>query len=301
MDIWHDISNILVEEKQPKQSIPLTSAITAYLLRKAISDDPGLQKEADILRRLLDPLYSNEDTAKVFQGFHLFTPHVPGEIKDRYEALKKEINHENPDILIIGACGLSPLGLVHSAENPGAWVFDTDLEALIRTRGSIDIPAPENYHLQTLDLLDKRAVAEFGDRLRKHASEHGSKSLGVVAEGLTFYLDDKERDILNRNLHLLAERSGLASDTKYFFDYFTWPVSSKKRDFIQNKEHPLWDNFMRLVKSISSGQKCFIATPKDVVKYLTTQNFINARHSRYCSKGIAHNIYVCEHKNGKQD
>ncbi|MCK4670339.1 MAG: hypothetical protein KAT43_03970 [Nanoarchaeota archaeon] len=302
MDIWRDIYNIVLNDQKPKDNIPLTSTITAYLLRKAMGKNPGYKKEAGILDKFLSPIFNDEQIQAAYKGFHIFSPDVSDELLNRYEAIKKELDDTKPDLLIVGACGLSPLGLAYAMENPDKQVVDTDLSEIVVTRQIPTFPKPSNHQISRLDLLDEEAIKEFGQRIREAASATGLESLAIVIEGLTFYLDDEQRERLNKNLQTLVKKIKPENpEATFIFDYFTWWQPSRDRDIKSNSDHSLWKIFQNLTKNITSGQKCFMKDIEEVKEYLATQNFINIRHSRYSAKGNAHNVYVCEYRSKKNE
>ncbi|MBW3011018.1 class I SAM-dependent methyltransferase [Candidatus Woesearchaeota archaeon] len=299
MDVWQDVYRTIVKGEPSERQLQLTSTISSYLVRKAIGDDPRLAQEAEILDRFLAPLFENDEIRATFEGFHIFSPHAAGELLNRYKSIKQELDDIKPDILVVGACGLSPLGLVYAQENPDKHVIETDLFEVESARQKADVKRPTNYQLMKLDLLDIDNIKDFSHRIKGAATVTGLESIAFVTEGLTFYFDDRERSILNRNLQVLSKIIRPDKHASFIFDYFVWPVPSRERDFKKDEGHPIWESFQRLVSNITVGQKCFMKTIEEVKRYLAQQNFINVRHSRYSRNGNAHNIFICDYRDNK--
>lgn len=299
MDVWQDVYRTIIKGEPSERQLQLTSTISSYLVRKAIGEDPQLSQEAEVLDIFLAPLFENEEIRITFEGFHIFSPHVAGELLNRYKSIKQELNDLNPEILVVGACGLSPLGLVFAHENPDKHVIETDLRVVENTRHNAGLSRPSNYQLMRLDLLDIDDIKDFSHRIKGAAAVTGLESIVFVTEGLTFYFDEEERALLNRNLQILSRIIRPDNHSTFIFDYFVWPVSSRERDFRKNENHPIWKPFQRLVSNITVGQKCFMNTIEDVKRYLAEQNFINVRHSRYSRNGNAHNIFICDYRDNR--
>ncbi|MBW3014332.1 hypothetical protein KY335_03765, partial [Candidatus Woesearchaeota archaeon] len=270
MDVWQEIFNIIVYGKAVKKNIPITSTITAYLLREGIGKKSSFQNELHILDKFLSPLYENKQIHTAYNGFNIFTPHVKADMLNRYEAIKKEISAIKPDILIIGACGFSPLGLAYAMENPGKYVIDTDLADIIYARKILEAGSPKNYNIQILDLLDEKSVASFCKKIKDIIPSVCSKSMAIVAEGLTFYFDEKQREILNKNLHTLAKEIKPENpSSKFILEFYISERPSKERDFKPSSIDPyLFKIFYKISRNITSGQKCFMKSVDEVKKHL---------------------------------
>ena len=262
------------------ESIELTGVITNRLLCNGMN--PSLKKDKEYLDKLFDSLCLDEDAMAGLEAMKDFLPNVPGEIFDRYQAIKKEIESiEGLENLIIGACGLSPLGLIF-AENKELRVYDTDLKNIVSYRKGLKLGG-SNYHLGQLDLLDRRQMQAFASSLCKGKT-------ALVVEGLTFYLNDAQREKLHNNFKTLSEHLGW--DVDFVFDYFVSDRSARERDTVKDENNERWRNFAKLAGNVHDEQQCFFKTRNQVIGYLRKEGFIDMRASSYSGKDNAHTIFV---------
>jgi O-methyltransferase involved in polyketide biosynthesis len=268
----------------PKARIESTCLITNRLFYSAAHENADYVKDAETANALFEQLEISKDDKIGLTAMCIFLPKVPGEILNRYCAIKhelKEIEEHGLDNLVIGACGLSPLGLIF-AENQKLNVYDTDLRNIIEYRRSIGLNKNANYHINVLDLLDEQRVNEFARSLP------GGKT-ALVIEGLTFYLEDSLRKKLHSNIKLIADyQPGLS----VVCDYFLAELPARKRDARRNEIHPDWPFFANIIKNVHDDQKCFFKTRDEVVNYLTEEGFNDVKASSTSYEGNAHTVFT---------
>lgn len=281
-----------LETNELEKSIELTGAITNRLLTYGI----GTQKEYSLELKILEKLFSGIPQHKGFESMKMFIPKVPIEILNRYNAIKTEVKRINPKLLLTSACGLSPLGLVIATEHPEIEVKDSDLSDVTKYRKSLNLTTPNNYSLDSLNLLDQNSISEYLQRNKRQTSK-----LVFIVEGLTFYLGDEQRVLLNKNLQYIA-RSFLKDRGKvyFIFDYFISDVLARERDKVTPLDHPDLKSFKDLFSNVHNGQKAFFKSRDQVKLYLTSQNFSNIRISPVSHENNAHTVFVCEPKEDKK-
>ncbi len=278
--------SLLYTEKTEMHRIELTSAVTNRLLRHGIGSKAGYDKDVELLDKLFAGIKVNEGAMRGFKALPVFIPDVPEEIVNRYDAIKSEIQELNLDALVVGACGLSPLGVSIHSVDPHLTVYDTDLEEVVQYRMPLISSNPPTYYLLEWDLLSLDAPSFAGAV---------GKKVGVVVEGLTFYLDNNQRRVLNNNLQKLKEQISFDKPIAFIFDYYVSEQSAKQRDTRVLLEHPEWPFFLSLLSNVHESQKAFFKSREEIVDYLFSQNYKNVRVSPLSKKGNAHTIFVCEY------
>ncbi len=277
------------KNKNERRRIELTGAITNRMLRFGIPCDKKYEQDIELLEKIYSGMAKNAVLKNGFEAFKIFVPKVPGEIFNRYEAIRHELRQLDLDTIIVGACGLSPVGLLAARENPKTNVYDTDLSEVVEYRRALQIPAPERYTLMELDLLN----TENNDlsKIQK------GKNVAIVVEGLVFYLDEEKRKQFNRNLQKIAEKVS-SGDVTYVFDVYVADQPSRIRDTVVNPEHPQWKDFMNLVSNVYEGQKAFFKTRQEAIDFLRSEGYKNPRVSSQSRQDSAHTIFVCEYDIG---
>jgi len=273
-------------ETNSRESVQLTSIITNRTLNFGINGSPDFNDEIMILDKIFSPLQPNTQMQKGLDAMKIFLPRVPYELFNRYSAIKRELKlleEQGIETLVIGACGLSPLGLVF-AQNPDLKVYDTDLEEIVFYRKGLELKN-SNYSLVPLDLLDKEQVEKFASSLPKGKS-------AMVVEGLTFYFDEEQREKLHNNLKLISKYQ---PSITFIFDYFVSDQPARKRDTVRDENNPAWSDFQQLIKNVHSEQKCFFKTRNDVIKYLVSEGFEDIKISEFSDKSNAHTIFVARY------
>ncbi|MBD3259103.1 hypothetical protein GF371_00565 [Candidatus Woesearchaeota archaeon] len=294
-NLWESFQSVNNDEQK---RIELTSAITNRMLRFGLPETTFFQsyeREAELLDMLYRGMADDETLTRGFEAFRKFVPKVPSEIFDRYRAIRHELRKLDLDTLIIGACGLSPLGLIMAEENPELNVIDTDLSDVVEYRRSLGIQSPRGYNLTTLNLLDP--AQEDASNIPK------GEKVAMVVEGLVFYLDEGQRKQLNNGLRRIAEQVTMpsAKDVHYIFDVYVADEPSRQRDTVVDSEHPQWKDFMKLVSNVYEGQKAFFRSREDVISYLESSGYENANASQQSSRDSAHTIFACKyHISGKR-
>ncbi|MBW2987340.1 hypothetical protein KY336_02205 [Candidatus Woesearchaeota archaeon] len=288
-NLWKSFQSV---DNDEQKRVELTSAITNRMLRFGLPETTSYQsyeREAELLDMLYRGMVNDETLTRGFEAFKKFVPKVPGEIFDRYRAIRYELKKLDLDTLIIGACGLSPLGLIMAEENPELNVIDTDLSDVVDYRRSLEIQASPRYSLTTLNLLDP-AQEEVSDMPK-------GEKVAMVVEGLMFYLDEGQRKQLNHGLRKIADGVALpsAKDLHYIFDVYVADAPSKKRDTVFDPEHPQWKDFMNLVSNVYEGQKAFFRSRNEVISYLESSGYEMARASEQSSRDSAHTIFACKY------
>lgn len=279
--VWDSFMNPIEEQ----QRVEVTSSITNRLLRYGIANRRGYESEVNALEGLFSGLPMTEDLRKGFDAMRIFIPAVPGEIKNRYDAVKHEINSAGLDNLVVGACGLSPVGRVFAASHPNADVYDTDLADIIEYRNSLNIKSPSNYQIAEWDLLSGK-MPHFAGELKGKT--------GIVVEGLIFYLDDSQKAELNKNLQKAARIMSPTSPVTFVFDCYVADKPAKERDTLVMPNHPKWEYFKGLISNVHDGQKPSFNVREDVRDYLESAGYKNIELSSETRRGNAHTIWRCE-------
>jgi len=279
--VWESFLN--PEEEQ--QRVEVTSSITNRLLRYGIAAKKGYDMEVKALEALFSGLPLTEDLKKGFEAMRIFIPRVSGEIKNRHDAVKNEINSAGLDNLVVGACGLSPVGMVFASAHPNARVYDTDLGDIIDYRNSLRIETPENYQTTKWDLLSGEVPDFAGDLKGK---------TGMVVEGLIFYLDDSQKAELNKTLQKAARLMSPNKPVTFVFDCYVADKPAKERDTLPMTDHPKWEYFRSLVSNVHEGQKPSFNVRDDVRDYLESAGYKNVELSSVTRNGNAHTIWRCE-------
>jgi len=282
------------DRRTEKQSVQLTSLVTNRLFYYSMQDKPEYQEEVKLLDYIFNQLDVDDETKKGFEAMKKFIPRVPGELFNRHYAIMKEIENleeEGAKTLVIGACGLTPLGIVFSQKG-NMEVYDTDLDDVVECRKKINPETGANYHLQNLDLLDTEKVKEFASKLPKVKST-------MLVEGLTLYLDDEMRRKFHENLKVISRT--LDDNVSFVFDYYVSKLTSGERDLVKDESDPDWKSFIGLVNNVHYGQKCRMETREDLVAYLKSEGFKNIKISDYSNEDNAHTILVCDFKPGVKE
>jgi O-methyltransferase involved in polyketide biosynthesis len=269
--------------KTAEESVNLTGVVTNRIVRYAIDGNEEFSQDAKFLDDLFAPLKVDEETEKGLESMKVFLPKVPSEIFERYRAIRKEIDNlknQGAKNLIVAACGLSPLGLLYAGDK-SMNVYDTDLEKIVSYRNRLGLNNNPNYHVQVLDMLDSGAVEKF-------IAEVPNKKTAVLVEGLTFYLDEEKRKVLNENLSKMA-RTG---DATFILDYYVAKMGARQRDSKIDPKSPYFESFRNVIGNVHSEQKCFMPSREAVIDYLKSEGFKNVRVSKYCSPENAHTIFV---------
>ena len=276
--IWN---SFLTDNKTRQQRIELTSAISSKLLSYGIDGSGKYHVENKVINNLFSRLPTNQQTLQGFEALKDF-PEVASEIFNRYNAMKHEVQNAGLDTLIIGACGLSPLGI--AVANSSLSVYDTDLADVVQFRKKV-IPNQPYYQIHEWDLLSMVAP-DFPET---------SRNVGILVEGLTFYLDEEQRHALNVNSQKTKETVSPEKPMTLFFDYYVSDVPARIRDTLVLPEHPDWKDFSALVSNIHDGQRAFFESREKVIKYLISEGYNNVRASKLSSPDNAHTVFVCEY------
>ncbi len=282
--VWNSYLNT---QRTDQERVELTSGITNRLLRYGIDEKQGYELEVRILDKLFEGLPINEEIRRGFEALKIFIPRVPAEILNRYDTVKYEISSLHLDNLIIGACGLSPLGKVIAIKKPTINIWDTDLIDIVSYRNAQNKDKLKNYHIKEWDLLSELQPSFLNEI-------HRGKT-AIVVEGLTFYLDNHQMKQFHRNIQKFAIKVGAEQPAKIIMDYYIADIPARQRDIVVNPQHPEWESFKKLISNVHDSQRSFWKSRKEVKKYLRSLGYKNIRVSPISTVDNAHTVFVFEY------
>ena len=270
--------------EQEGHRIELTAVLTNYLLAEGIGDNPDYAEESAVLKNLAT---KDERVNRALKIFNKIRSHSARRIFNRYEAVKKELSEFNPEFVLIGAAGLSPLGHIYAKQNPEAIVYDTDLQEIAGYRKNL-LPPLQNYHLEELDLLKE-------GNIRRFVQEKGIRGrASFVVEGLTFYLDKEQNRFFHRNLQdAVTEKIERA---QMIFEYYTSNIRAKQRDagFVPKTDDE--KDYITIFGSIGDNQNYMPQTDREVLEFLKSCKYPAPRLSKHTLNENPQKIWVCEYK-----
>lgn len=267
------------------ERIELTAVLTNYLLREGIlinRNDKDYINELKTLKFLAVPDERLEKAMGIFQKIRSSSSK---QIFNRYEAIKNELKKFNPENLVIGATGLSPLGYVYALENPYSNIFDTDLFEIISYRKD-KLSRIKNYTLKELDLLKKGNIKKFiEDNIIKGKT-------AFVVEGLTFYLNQEMQKIFHNNLQEAITKD--IHPSIFIFEYYTSNKSANETDsnFVPRTQEE--KDYKTMFSSIGNNQGMRAKTNEEVAKFLKNMGYKKANLSKYTYEENPQKIWVCK-------
>jgi sugar-specific transcriptional regulator TrmB len=182
---WVDqrmLMNLTMKDFSP---VNRTAFITSYLTYDQIKE-VGTAEEKDFFNLLdLSPVEAD------MKNYIQIRPGSPENVYKRYCSIKKAVEKAKPDLLLVCAAGLSPLG--YSLRKKIKHVIDTDVKDLVLYRREVFGNKVETH---SLDVLDKNDVA----KIKKIIAEKKPKNMMIVVEGLCPYFDDEEELMMHENL-----------------------------------------------------------------------------------------------------
>jgi sugar-specific transcriptional regulator TrmB len=237
---WVDqkmLTNLSMDHFSP---VNKTAFVTSYLVKEQAMKNPH-PKEKEFFNMLnLDPV--KEDMEEYMKA----RPQASGNVYDRYKCVLNEIENQKPDLVLVCAAGLSPVGYVLQNKYK---VIETDVKDIVLYRREL---FNGKMRVETMDVLDKNHIHEIKKILR----EYKPKKMSIVVEGLTPYFNPEQEKLMHENLNLL----GSICETNILFHYYV------SNDIIKN-QHSYQVN-SELLSELSSLHKTHSEDPKEVIAYL---------------------------------
>ncbi|MFC1697947.1 class I SAM-dependent methyltransferase [Nanoarchaeota archaeon] len=248
-----------------------TAYISTFELYLGLENKEQYQTEKEFIKSMDNPFLKNEVLIRDFKQVE-----YPRQMTYRYCTIKSEINTLNPDLLIVGACGFSPLGYTYAKQNENVDVFDTDFKDVIQYKRSKINSMPSNYHQETVDLLKNIKI-----NLPKQYN-----NACFVAEGLTCYLTEQENIKLINNVKNFFKKNNI-ENYNLILEFYISEGPAVNKEITINTPQSVKD----FLSPFHTLQKIYFENTDKIEEFLSQFDFNRISVDDETEK---HSIWVCE-------